>query len=161
MSTDSVALSLEKPKAYWPILWGGLIAGTLDILAAFGNSGSQGISRTQVLQAIASGLLGPDSFKGGFATAALGVVLHFFIATTATAVYYAASRKLKELVDQAIVFGLVYGVAVFVFMNFIVLPLSAVPFKPPHTLDAVATAVLILMFCVGLPIALVVRRYSK
>jgi hypothetical protein len=46
-------------------------------------------------------------------------------------------------------------------MNHLVLPLSAVPFKPPHTLDAVVTAALILMFCVGLPIGLVVRRYSK
>jgi len=161
MSTDSLALSLEKPKAYRPILLGGLIAGTLDILAAFVSSGLRGVSPTQVLQAIASGLLGADSFKGGFATAALGLILHLFIATTATAVYYAASRKLKALVEQAIVFGLVYGVAVFVFMNFIVLPLSAVPFKPPHTLDAIVTGVLILMFCVGLPIALVVRRYSK
>jgi len=161
MNADSAALSLEKPKAYGAIFWGGLIAGTLDICAAFVSSGLRGVSPTRVLQSIASGLLGKDAFNGGFATAALGLVLHFFIAMTATAVYYAASRKLKELVDQAIVFGLAYGVAVYVFMNFIVLPLSAVPFKTPHTLDAVVTAVLILMFCVGLPIALIVRRYSK
>jgi hypothetical protein len=115
----------------------------------------------RVLQAIASGLLGADSFQGGFATAALGLVLHFFIATTATAVYYAASRKLKVLVDQAIICGLAYGIPVYLVMNLIVLPLSAVPFKPPHTLSAIATAVLILMFCIGLPIALTVRRYSK
>jgi uncharacterized membrane protein YagU involved in acid resistance len=161
MSTQSVVLSLEKPKAYRAIFWGGLIAGTLDILAAFVNSGLRGVSPTRVLQAIAGGLLGADSFKGGFATAALGLALHFFIATTATAVYYAASRKLKVLVDQPIVCGLAYGIAVYLMMNLIVLPLSAVPFKPPHTLGAIFTALLILMFCVGLPIALVVRRYSK
>jgi hypothetical protein len=161
MNADSAALSLEKPKAYRAILWGGLIAGTLDILAAFVNSGLRGVSPARVLQAIASGLLGADSFKGGFATAVFGLVLHFFIATTATAVYYAASRKLKVLVDQPIVCGLAYGVPVYLVMNHLVLPLSAVPFKPPHTLDAVVTAALILMFCVGLPIGLVVRRYSK
>jgi len=61
MSTTSAALSLEKPKAYRAILWGGLIAGTLDILAAFINSGLRGVSPTRVLQSIASGLLGADS----------------------------------------------------------------------------------------------------
>jgi len=161
MNADSAALSLEKPKAYRAIFWGGLIAGTLDILAAFVSSGLRGGTPTRVLQAIASGLLGADSFQGGFTTAALGLVLHFFIATTATAVYYAASRKLKVLIDQAIVCGLAYGIPVYLVMNLVVLPLSAVTFKTSHTFSAVATSVLILMFCVGLPIALVVRRYSK
>ena len=161
MSTTSAVLSLEKPKAYRAILWGGLIAGTLDILAAFVNSGLRGVSPTRVLQSIASGLLGAGSFKGGFPTAALGLALHFFIATTATAVYYAASRKLKVLVEQPIVCGLAYGIPVYLMMNLIVLPLSAVPFKVSHAPANVATAVLILMFCVGLPIALAVRRYSK
>ncbi|MGH7600943.1 MAG: hypothetical protein ACREOI_31685 [bacterium] len=161
MSIDSLALSLEKPRAYRAIFWGGLIAGTLDILAAFVNSGLRGGSPTRVLQAIASGLLGADAFKGGFSTAALGLMLHFFIATTATAIYYAASRKLKVLVDQPIVCGLAYGIPVYLVMNLIVLPLSAVTFKTSHALANVATSLLILMFCVGLPIALVVRRYSK
>ncbi len=161
MNTASAALSLEKPKAYRAIFWGGLIAGTLDILAAFINSGLRGVSPTRVLQSIASGLLGRDAFSGGFRTAALGLLLHLFIATTATAVYYAASRKLKVLVDQPIVCGLAYGIPVYLVMNLVVLPLSAVPFKISHALGHVITAVLILMFCVGLPIALVVRRYSK
>jgi hypothetical protein len=161
MNADSATLSLEKPKAYRAIFWGGLIAGTLDISAAFVNSGLRGVSPTRVLQAIASGLLGKDAFNGGFATAALGLVLHFFIATTATAIYYAASRKLKVLVEQPIVCGLAYGIPVYFVMNLVVLPLSAVPFTISHTPGHVATAALILMFCVGLPIALVVRRYSK
>jgi uncharacterized membrane protein YagU involved in acid resistance len=161
MSADSIAIPLEKPKAYRAILWGGLIAGTLDILAAFVNSGIRGVAPTRVLQAIASGLLGADAFTGGFATAVLGLVAHFFIATTATAVYYAVSRKLKVLVDQAVVCGLAYGIPVYLVMNLIVLPLSAIPFKINHTVGNVATAVLILMFCVGLPIAFVVRRHSK
>ncbi len=161
MNADSAALSLEKPKAYGAIFWGGLIAGTLDICAAFVSSGLRGVSPTRVLQSVASGLLGKDAFAGGFATAALGLILHFFIATTATAVYYAASRKLKVLVDQPIVCGLAYGIPVYLVMTFVVLPLSAVPFRVPHALSHVVTALLILMFCVGLPIALIVRRYSK
>lgn len=160
MQTASVTFPLERPKAYRATFWGGLIAGVLDIVAAFVNSGLRGVSPQRVLQAIASGLLGSDAFKGEFVTAALGLCLHFFIATVATAVYYIASRKLKVLVQQVYVCGPLYGVAVYLFMNFIVLPLSAVPFKTPHTFSAIATGIIILVFCIGLPIALIVRKYS-
>ena len=98
---------MARPQTYRSICWGGLIAGALDLAAAFVNSGMRGIGPLRVLRAIASGLLGADAAKGGLATAALGLVLHFFIATTATAVYYAASRKIDFLVQQAIVCGII------------------------------------------------------
>jgi len=161
MQTASAALSLERPKAYRVIFWGGLIAGALDIAAALVNSGLRGVKPLRVLQTIASGLLGIDAFKGGFATAALGLVVHFFIAIVATAVYYVMSRKLKLLVQQALVCSPVYGAAVYLFMYLIVLPLSAVPFKISYTLGVVVTGLIIHIFCVGLPISLVVRRYSQ
>lgn len=152
---------MERPKAYRAILWGGLIAGALDLTAACVNSSLRGGSAIGVLQAIASGLLGAASFKGGFSTAVLGFMLHFFIATMATAVYYATSRKLKLLVQQAVVCGLAYGVAVYLFMNLVVLPLSAVSFKISYALPVVVTGLMIHMLCVGLPIALAVRWHSK
>ncbi|MGH9844851.1 MAG: hypothetical protein ACREEM_39545 [Blastocatellia bacterium] len=157
----SAAFSVEKSQAYRAILMGGLLAGVLDITAAMVNSGLRGVSPARVLQSIASGLLGADAYKGGFATAALGLALHFFIAASATAVYYAASRKLKWMTERAIVSGLAYGVAVYLFMSQVVLPLSAVPFKTNRTLATVATSLIIHMLCVGLPISLAVRRYSK
>jgi hypothetical protein len=157
----SAAFSLEKSPAYRPILWGGLLAGTLDILAAFINSGLRGGTPLRVLQSIASGWLGADAYKLGLSAAALGLVSHFFIATVAAAVYYAASRKLNWLVRQAIPCGLAYGVAVYLFMQFVVLPLSAVPFKFSHSLSGVITGLLIHMLCVGLPISGAVRRFSK
>lgn len=143
------------------MLWGGLIAGTLDILAACINSTLRGGSALRVLQSVASGWLGADAYQLGFRAAALGLVSHFFIATVVTAVYYAASRKLPVLVRRAWRCGAVYGVAVWLFMNLVVLPLSAVPFKFTFRLGPVITAVLIHIFCVGLPIALTVRRYTK
>jgi uncharacterized membrane protein YagU involved in acid resistance len=115
----------------------------------------------RILQAIASGLLGSDSFRGGFTTAILGLGLHFVIAFGATAVYFAASRRFSLLVERAFVCGLVYGVAVYLFMNLVVLPLSAIAFNPAYPPSAVATGLAIHMLCVGLPISLVVRRYSK
>jgi uncharacterized membrane protein YagU involved in acid resistance len=158
MSAASASLPADRSKAYQAILWGGLIAGTLDLTAAFVTNGLRGITPFRIMQAIATGLLGADSYKGGVKTAVLGVALHFLIATVATAVFYVLSRKLKFMVRQAIIAGLLYGVAVYLFMNQVVLPLSAFPHKISFQ---IVNGLLVHMFCVGLPIALVVRRYSK
>lgn len=160
MSAESTTFLLEKPSAYRAIFWGGLIAGTLDITAAFVNSGLRGRSPMWVLQSIAAGLLGADSYKDGIRSAALGGALHFFIASVWCAVYYLASRKLEFLTQRFIVCGLLYGVVVYAFMNLVVLPLTY-PFKISYPPAAIVTGVLILMLCVGLPISLVVHRYSK
>ena len=143
------------------ILVGGLIAGVLDITSAFINSAlHHNRGPIGLLQGIASALLGPDSFNGGIPTAALGLAIHFLIATVACAVFYAASRKIKFLVQQAIVSGVLYGVVVYLFMYHVVLPL-AFSRRFPYTLAQIVTAVIIHMVCVGLPISLTVRRYSK
>ena len=152
------SLLLQPSRAYRAIGWAGLLAGSLDITVAFVEAGREGRSPVSLLQGIAGGLLGMSSFRGGLATAALGLFFHFLIATTAAAVFYLASRKLKFLVKHAIPSGLLYGVVVYAFMNDIVLPLSAYHTKIalPHILD-----VAVLMFMVGLPIALIVRKYSR
>jgi hypothetical protein len=160
MSAESMAISLKKPKSYKAILWGGLIAGILDITAAFVNSSLRGGSPIRMLQAIASGVLGAESYKGGLKSATLGLALHFFIAFVATAVYYVASRKLRFLVQWGIVSGLLYGVAVYLVMYHIVLPLVFTS-RNPNSIGSVITSVIIHMLFVGLPISLIIRRYSK
>jgi len=148
-------------KPYRAILWGGLIAGALDILAAFIQAGLRGRSPVRILYAIASGLLGADAFEGGAPIAALGALLHFVIAFGAATVYVVVSRKLRVLVERPVLCGLLYGIAVYLFMNFIVLPLSAIPFELSYTPAALATGMFIIMFCVGLPIALIARRFAE
>ena len=144
------------------ILVGGVIAGTLDLLAAFVSSWLRaGVGPVRVMQSIASGLLGAASFNGGAGTAVLGVAAHFLIATVATAVFYFASRTLRSLVEHVIVAGLLYGVAVYLFMNFVVLPLSAVPQRGAPPLSGRIIGLLIIMFCVGLPIAAIVRWFDR
>jgi hypothetical protein len=144
-----------------PVIVGGIAAGILDILAAFAFRGAfGGVPPGRVLQGIASGLLGPAAFQGGAATAALGLGLHFFIAFVAAAVYYHASRVLPVLVRRAVLCGLAYGVAVHFVMNEVVLPLSRVNFRTPPW-QFVAAMILIHMLCVGLPIALAVRRTTS
>lgn len=161
MSAESTVLSMERPKPNQAILWGGLIAGILDITAAFIHSALvAGSSPMWVLQYVASGLLGADSYKGGLRTAALGGALHFLIALVECAVFYAASRKFPILVKRAVVCGLVYGIAVYTFMYLVVKPMAFHRSFVPQ-LSAVTIGLVIHMLCVGLPIALVVRRYSS
>jgi hypothetical protein len=111
-----------------------------------------------LFQAIAGGLLGMSSFQGGLATAALGAFFHFLIATTAAAVFHSASRKMKLLVQHAIPSGLLYGVAVYIFMNYTVSAYHVKIALPP--IVQLIRGVAIHMFLVGLPISLMVRKFS-
>lgn len=109
---------------------------------------------------IARGLIGKEaSNRGGLTTAALGLFLHFVIASGAAAVFVAASRKLTMLVRRAIPCGLGYGIAVYFVMNWVVVPLSAIGASQyPPTPDW--KAIVGHMLLVGLPIALVTRAFS-
>ena len=139
------------------IVLGGIIAGAGDILYAFIFYGLRGIPPLSILQSIASGLLGRASYAGGLATASLGALLHFSIAVAASATVYFASRKFEWLIRHAVVSGLVFGVCVWLFMNFVVVPLSAFPHKQAFPPLVVVTGLLAHMFLFGVPIALCAR----
>ena len=142
------------------VLWAGFACGVMDITAAFIVYGFFGAKPVPLLQGIASGLLGPRAFQGGLATAMLGLLCHFVIAFGAAAVYFAASRAIPFLIQNAVVSGALYGVAVYFFMNRIVVQLSAAA-KRPFSLKLMIVGVIIPIFCVGLPISLSVRRFSE
>ena len=150
----------NNPNAVRAVLWAGFACGVLDITAAFIVYGFFGAKPVPLLQGIASGFLGPRAFQGGPATALLGLLCHFVVAFGAAAVYFAASRAIPFLIQNAVVSGALYGVAVYFFMNRIVLPLSAAA-KRPFSLKLMIVGVIIHIFCVGLPISLSVRRFSK
>jgi uncharacterized membrane protein YagU involved in acid resistance len=149
----------QSSRALPAILWAGLVCGILDITAAFVVYGFFGAKPIPLLQGIASGVLGPRSFQGGLATAFLGLLCHFVIAFSAAAVYYATSRGLSFLREHAVTSGVLYGIAVYFFMNRVVVPLSAARHYP-FSFKMMVIGVVIHIFCVGLPIAIAVRRYS-
>lgn len=150
-----------KTAASRAIVTAGAVAGVLDITAAMVSAYLQaGVGPVRVLHYVASGLLGTDAFQGGMVTAGLGLFLHFVIAFGAAAVYYAASRRLPLLVQQAVPAGVAYGVAVWAFMRFVVVPLSLVR-QQPFRLRGALVQIGIHMVCVGLPIALAVSRHSR
>ena len=156
---------MKQGKAYQPILLGGLIAGALDIsYACIFSYIRRGTRPSVVLQSVASGALGRSAYEGGAKTAALGLAFHFLIALIAATVYYLASRGLRFMITQAVICGILYGVLVYLFMNCVVLRLSAIhsttwPWSYPW--PALIGGLLIHMFGIGLPIALVTRRYAK
>ncbi|MGE5233363.1 MAG: hypothetical protein ACM3OB_04570 [Acidobacteriota bacterium] len=145
----------NRKNALLAIAVGGLIAGALDLTQAgilFGWN---------VPLAIAAGLLGRQALQGGVGTYALGVALHFFIALSAAAVYYAASRRLVFLREHPLVCGLFFGGAVEEVMNLVVLPLSALHAQGPYQLHALLQGLLVHMVVVGLPISFSVRRFAR
>jgi hypothetical protein len=144
-----------KRNALLAIGVGGLTAGTVDLAQACILFGA----KTPLV--VAGGLLGREAFHGGIATYVLGVLLHFFIAFSAAAVYYAASRRLGFLKEHPLVCGLFYGGAVEEVMNLIVLPLSALHATGPYTLHDLILGLLVHMVVIGLPISFSVRRFAK
>lgn len=146
---------MGKRNALLAIAVGGMIAGALDLTQAFILFGV-GVPRL-----IAAGLLGPEALQGGAGTYVLGLFLHFFIACSAAAVYYAASRRLGFLKEHPLVCGLFYGAAVDQVMSLIVLPLSALHARGPYQLHNLIQGLLVHMVVIGLPISFSVRRFAK
>ncbi|HYP01033.1 MAG TPA: hypothetical protein VER76_12645 [Pyrinomonadaceae bacterium] len=146
-----------RPRAFQTIIYGGLIVGVLDFLDATIFNALRDVAPMRVWQFVASGVLGRNSFNGGMKTAVLGVVLHFLIAFILAAVYYGASLYLPTLLRRAVLWGLLYGIAIYFVMNYVVLPLSAAPplrFSLASFLNGVIGHALL----VGLPVALIARR---
>ena len=151
-------------KAILAILIGGLLAGTLDITyACVFSYVRRSVTPGAVLKSVAAGALGPNAREGGFKTAFLGLFFHFLIALIAAGIYYFASRFLRFMIRRPVICGIVYGLCVYVVMNCVVLPLSAIhsrTFPWSYPWPALVGGLLIHMFGIGLPIALVTRKFS-
>jgi hypothetical protein len=141
------------------ILWATLIAGALDATDGVVFFGLHGLNPIQVLQYIASGVLGASSFNGGLGTAALGVLIHFLIAAVVASIYILVSRQLPFLNQHAVPLGLIYGAAVYLSMTYLILPHSAVA-SSAFSVPALVNGVIGHALFVGLPIALAARKVA-
>ncbi|MGH8082225.1 MAG: hypothetical protein ACREP7_16745 [Lysobacter sp.] len=145
-------------------LWtaiGGLIAGTLDISYAITYWGiTKGVPAERILHSVATGLIGRDAaFAGGASTAALGLFLHYFIALVMAAAYAVGASKLAWMRQRPWLASTLYGLWLFVAMNFIVVPLSRAGGKglPDDVLWIVLSIAVHIVF-VAWPIAWAVNR---
>jgi len=153
MTATSLPTRRRSPAAY--VLAGGLIAGTLDIAYAciFWALKAE-VPAQRIFQSVAAGLLGKASFEGGAATAALGLGLHFFIATTMSVVYYVVARRWPLLWQRPVLVGAEYGLILYGVMNYVVVPLSAAAQGGPKDPLWVGLSIVVHMFLIGGPIAL-------
>jgi len=143
-------------RARTGLLLGALSVGLLDAMDAMIFFGLRnGVTPFRIFRGIASGLLGRDALTAGTGVALLGVALHFTVAFGIVATYFGACRVLSALSRRPLVFGPVYGIAVYVVMNSVVIPLSAIgPRSGLPPVAVLANGLLIHLIGVGLPTAL-------
>ena len=149
-----------ESSALAAIFRAGLICGVMDITAAFLTWWPQGVAPARLLKGIAGGVLGPQASAGGWPVAVLGLACHFFIAYSAATVFYLASRQLTFLITRPVISGVLYGVCVYLVMYWIVVPLSRLH-RRPTSVKATIIAIITHIICVGLPISLTIRRFSR
>ena len=158
--TASVGAVHSGPRAFETIVYGGLEIGILDFIDA--STFFQlylGISFWDVWNGPASGLIGREASRGGGVnTALLGIFLHFVVATCIATVYYLASRYTSFLIRRPIISGLVFGVIANLVMQWVVIPLSAIGYRPPATTidwGSQMNSYIGHALLVGLPVALI------
>ena len=144
------------------IIKAGLIAGTLDILAAniyvYIKSGKPAV--TGIFHYIAGGLFGKDrSLSDGVMTAA-GLILHYLIAFIWTIFFFWIYPKVKVMSANRVVTAVVYGLVVWFVMNRIVVPLTNLPTRPFNLTNALIN-MCILILCIGVPVTFIASRYYK
>lgn len=142
-----------------PIVVATLIAGTLDILAAVFLSMIYGRGPMVMLRGVASGPF-PGAGEWGAGGSLLGLAVHFVLMAIMVAVFVLAATRLRRLWQQPILWGVLYGLATYVVMNLIVVPLRFGTPLPPPTRQIITQ-----LFChivlVGIPIALVAARHFR
>jgi hypothetical protein len=135
---------------------GTLVVGTLDIVYAMVFWIPRGATVSGIFQSIAAGLLGKASFEGGMRTAILGAALHYFISFAIVVTYWQASKSIPLLIRRPVVAGASYGVLVYIFMQYVVIPLSAIT-RSRFLLSWVLCSVLVHALLIGVPAAFFAR----
>lgn len=151
---QSAARMLTVSRA---ILYATLAVGVLDATDGVVFFGKHGQSPIQVLQYIASSLLGARAFSGGLASAGLGLLAHFAVSLAVVMIYIVASRRVAVLRARWVLLGLLYGAAVWAVMNLVLLPFTAAP-HDPITAAALLNGVIGHALFVGLPSAFFAKK---
>jgi hypothetical protein len=134
----------------------GLIAGTLDAVAAIvvykANPGS-------MFRFIASGAFGAGrAFSENGMMVLWGVLFHYVIALSWTALFFLSYPTNRLLRRNKYLIGVLYGIFVWIIMNKVILPLSAIPQQPFDLVKALIGAA-ILVVAIGLPISILTHRF--
>lgn len=163
MGVTAASLASTRSTPFKAVVWAGLLVGVLDGLDAVVYFGlASGIRPGSIFRYICSGLLGREVCHTAWYSVALGVALHFVVALGAAAVFSAASLWIPALLRKPFLWGPVYGICVYLFMSFVVVPLSLVPKSSGSFVIAdLVNELFAHTILVGLPIALIVSHSSR
>jgi hypothetical protein len=142
-----------------PILTATLVSGTLDISAAIILSLIYGREPASMLRFVASGPF-PAATEWGGTGAALGLVTHYLLMAIMVTAFMAAASRWRALRTHPLRWGVLYGLATYVVMNLIVVPLRWPEAFPPRPVS-VATQLFCHIVLVGVPIAWIASRHFR
>lgn len=142
------------------IIAAGILVGTLDIIAAciqfYSNTG---MGPAPVLRYIARAAIGPAANSGGNEILAAGLLFHYCIAMGFTLLFFFLYKNVPAFSIQPVLTAILYGIFMWAFMFFIVLPLSRVG-QPPFHFQKALIAIVILIVCISTPLVLLARTWS-
>jgi hypothetical protein len=141
-----------------PIVVATLMAGTLDLVAAFFFAGRASMSPGAVLHFVASGPLGDGALQGDLFLL-VGALVHYVIMAVMVMVFMLAATRVALLTRQPIPSGVAYGLGLWFVMYWIVRPARWENLPPPSDPGAIAGQLFCHLILVGIPIALVARHY--
>ena len=140
-----------------------LVAGTLDIIAAhIHQTIIRGEFPVKLFNAISGGAIGLErALSGGAAAFILGILIHYFISFSFTLFFFLLLPRVGSVLKNRYVNGVLYTVFVWITMNFIVMPLTALPSRPfvLNMHQVIGFFVLAVVF--GLPISLMADKYYR
>jgi len=143
------------------ILLTGLLSGTLDISGAIIDYLLSGGTRpVLIFRYIARAVFGKEAAGAGTLMPALGLFFHYAISYGWTLIFFLLYPRLKLGSKNKFATGLLYGILIWVVMNLVILPLTALP-STPFSVKSSITGILLLMFLMGLPISLFANFYFK
>jgi len=150
-----VTFNPQEPHSRWRnIVLATAVAGTLDIIAAMLLVTSRGGNPVNAIAAVASGIYGREAFSGAVWYVVLGLALHYLIMATFVVVFDGVQGSRKDRFRANLACNaLGAGVAIYLVMNLLVIPLSNAPFKPQSGAAEIAILILIHIACVGVPIS--------
>jgi hypothetical protein len=144
------------------IIKAGLIVGTLDISAAFIYyyiaTGNKDVFT--ILRYIASAVFGKEALTGGAGMSIAGLIFHYLIAVSFTIFFFWLYRRVTFLSKNIVLTGIVYGLFIWAVMNLLVVPFSKIGSRPFNLRNASINA-LILIICIGIPLAFMADRFYK
>lgn len=145
-------------NSLWAIAVGGSLCALLDGTCVTVLYGARGVNPLRMWQSVASAVLGPSAFRGGWPSGLFGVVLHCLVAFGVATVFVLACGSFDLLVRHPYATGMTYGILVFAIMNLVVVPLSAMP-KQPVNISIVAAQLAMHIVLIGIPISLTTRFF--